>query len=433
MPSRRQFLRRAGVGAGVALTGCLAPSSPATPPETDTGEPTTAPPATDVTGTGTPGPTTDAPVAWRRALDDAIVRKPTVADGRVYVATEGGVRALAPDDGRVRWRYDLADVRGSPTAGDGAVFAAAGELSLGSDHEVHAIEAETGRERWTFAPESWYLDPLGVHGETLFVATYDDAVADEGETLYALATDTGEARWSAEIGDLSGGLVAGGGVYVPTYGRVYGFDATDGSRRFAVDVGEYVHGTVGARDGMVFYVTEREDEPRTRDLIARDADSGEPVWSAGGWLATSATLGGDAVYLGGAHAAAFDLASGERRWKTDAGGFLSRSPVRDGRVYAGGRAVRALGTDDGDEAWSWTPAANGSTVVPAAATGSAVYVDGIVDDDPRNRRKFAVGAASGETRWTFASEAELTDLALADGLVLVGDAAGVVTAIDASA
>jgi len=431
MPSRRRFLRRAGVGLCVSLTGCLAP--PATSPGTDAGEPTTASPATDATDTGTPAPTTDAPVAWRRRLDDAVAWQPTVRDGRIYVATGGGVRALAPDDGRVGWRYDRADVRESPVVGDGVVFGVAGEMSLGADHEAFALEAETGRERWTFAPESWYLSVVGVSEQTLFVATYDDAVSDAGERLYALATDTGETRWSAEIGDLTGGLVASGGVYVPSYGRVYGYDAADGSRRFAADVGEYVHGTIGVREGVVCYVAESEDEPRKRDLVARDAASGEQIWSAGGWLATSATFGDDAVYLGGAHVAAFDPATGERRWKTDDGGFLSRSPVRDGRVYAGGTSVRALATDDGEEAWSWSPTADGSTVVPAAATESAVYVDGVVDDDPRNRRKFAVGAASGETRWTFASETELTDLVLADGLVLVGDESGVVTAIDAGA
>jgi outer membrane protein assembly factor BamB len=433
MPSRRQFLRRAGVGLGVSLTGCLAPSSPATPPATDTGEPTTASPATDVTDTETSAPTTDAPVAWRRRLDDAVAWQPTVASGRIYVATRGGVRALAPDDGGVDWRSDRADVRGSPVVGDGAVFGVAGEMSLGADHEAFALEAETGRERWTFAPESWYLEPVGVRGQTLFVATYDDAVSDEGQTLYALATDTGETRWSAEVGDLTGGVVGAGGVYVPSYGRVYGYDAADGSRRFAVDVGEYVHGTIGVRDDTVYYVAESEDEPRKRELVARDAVSGEKRWSGGGWLATSATFGSDTVYLGGAHLAAFDLATGERRWKTDDGGFLARSPVRDGRVYAGGTAVRALATDDGEEVWSWSPSTDGSTVVPAAATASAVFVDGVVDEDRRNRRKFAVGTASGETRWTFASEAELTDLVLADGLVLAGDESGVVTALDASA
>jgi outer membrane protein assembly factor BamB len=131
--------------------------------------------------------------------------------------------------------------------------------------------------------------------------------------------------------------------------------------------------------------------------------------------------------------AAFDLATGERRWRTDAGGFLSRSPVRDGRVYAGGRAVRAIATDDGEAVWSWSPSADVSVVVPAAATESTLFVDAVSEGDPRHRLTFAVAADGGETKWTFASDAELTDLALADGRVLVGDESGVVTAIDAEA
>lgn len=265
--TRRRFLHRSGAALALGLAGCLGTDRPGTDTSGTTGSPTagTGTPASPTgspaeIGTDTPPSGDGAPVVWRRALGSAVTHPPATREGTAFVGTEAGtVHAVATGDGRRRWSTDLGrPVQSRPLVADGAVFVVSGTAELGSTHEVHALEADTGAERWRFAPESWWLEPVGTRDGTLYVATADDAISAEGQTLYALATGGGEERWSAEVGDPMGGLVAGDAVYVPTYGRLYAYDAADGGRRWSEELRYYSSATLAATDETVVYVAETD-------------------------------------------------------------------------------------------------------------------------------------------------------------------------------
>ena len=426
-PSRRGYLRRCtALGLGVGLAGCTASEDD---PSAATANPGETPDATpDPDGTATPEP--DPPVAWRRDEGAAVESSPTVARDTAYVGTaDGTVRALDAADGTERWSFAAAGpIRSRPLVADGAVFVVAGELALSSNHVVHALDAADGTERWRFAPESWWLELVGTSGGRAYVATADDSVTDGGETLYALSTEDGERAWSGEIGDPSGGLVAAGTVYVPSYGRLYAYDAATGECRWKRPTRRYSYRTLAVTEDAVFYASTVDG---TRGVLtAVDAETGDAAWTFDRRTVTSTTLRDGTLFAGGERILAFDPDSSDPKWESDAGGFVPRAPVRDGTLYAGGDAIRAYATDDGAVGWEWTPETAASVLVPAAATERAVYVDAVHDDDPRTRTKFAVGR-DGATRWTFASDTRLTDLAVGGELAFAGGEDGYVYALGA--
>lgn len=363
-------------------------------------------------------------MGWRWALGSAVTHPPAARGGTAFAGTESGtVHAVSVDDGRERWSADVGrTVQARPVVADGAVFVVSGGSEIGASHEVRALEAESGRERWRFVPESKWLDPLGARDGTLYVGTTDDAVSGEGETLYALATDPGTRRWSAEIGDPMGGVVTDDVVYVPSYGRLYAYDATDGTLRWTRETTDYSYRTLAVTDGRVVFVAEVEGS--RGGIVALDTATGERAWSFDGWLATSTTLADGVLYAGGEHVAAFDPVTGERRWQADEAGFVPRVPVQGGVLYAGGDGVRAHAVEDGTVRWSWTPdpAVQGAT--PAGLVEDALLVDSYGDGEPRNRYKFAVDVDTGEGRWAFDGGTELTPLAPGRGYGFVGGADG---------
>lgn len=422
--TRRSYLRRSGAALAAALAGCLDRGDSRSPP-TGTPTPTDAP-----TTQPNPSPTpSDDPVAWTFETGGSIPTAPAVADGTAFVASEDGVLyALDEGSGREDWRFEVeAPFRAVGPVRDGVVVARSGGQDLGGEQVVHAIDAETGEEIWRHR-HSWWLEVLGERDGTVYVATEDDAIGSEGETLYALSLDDGTTAWSVEIGDPRGGLVTDDAVYVPAYDRLYAFDAASGNRRWTVDLPDYFYRTIAAVGDAVCYVAEGDGH---RGVVhAREAATGEERWRFDDWFVSSTTGHDGTLVAGGKHVAAIDPETGTPRWQTDAGGFVPRAPIRDGALYAGGDAARAIAIADGSIQWSWTPQVSIQGLVPAGVGHGAAYFDSFRDADPRNRFKFAVGTESGSNRWTFGPDTDLTDLAVGDERVVVGGADGVAYGLD---
>jgi outer membrane protein assembly factor BamB len=255
-PTRRRLLTVGG-GLAAALAGCtgrrdVSDGSPGTPTDSPSRTPTDG---STPTPTDSPTPGAGEHVAWRRSVEGSVDVAPAAAAGVAYVGTaEGTVHALAGDDGTERWSVSVADpVRGVVATGDD-VFAVVGTTGLGDDHQVVALGADDGTERWRFAPDEWWLTVVGARGGTVYVATGDDALAPDGQTLYAVDRGDGTARWSGEVGDPVDGLVTDEAVYVPTYGRLYAFDH-DGDVRWSHEGVDYASRTlVTVGDAVAFVV-----------------------------------------------------------------------------------------------------------------------------------------------------------------------------------
>lgn len=217
------------------------------------------------------------------AVGDRLVwHRDTRTDGRV-------VEARAATDGRLLWRRPSKNgfnTRIRPAVEDGRVHL---QLSDGEGDAVGAtVSLGDGSDRWRaglgggrgFAPPA-VGDGIAVHGV--------------GGGLVAVDSATGERRWTAEFDPselrdqtpyLYGHpVVSGDRVFAASYhGELAAFDVEDGARlwhRRLEQFERYAHWYElgAANDGAVFAVAENfRDERKT--LHARDAETGETLWTA---------------------------------------------------------------------------------------------------------------------------------------------------------
>lgn len=296
---------------------------------------------------------------------------PAVGGGAVWLADSNAtVSRLGPVKGgpaplAAAWLHDFTE---SPFDGGILAYTAADyqgrALVLDSEKDIYLIDPATGEgERaGSLAPEGGDLtaEPV-VAGDTLLTAT--------GGTLHAAGLPDGEELWrfEGEGTSLRPPAIAGD--------RVYWVSAGDG------DPGE-----------------------ATGALHALDLASGEEEWrtplegfgSAGGVIIRDGT-----VFTS---TAAFDAATGERKWKADVGGSEVGGPALDGeRLFVGltgtkgeRGSVAALDAGDGRELWradlggdtldaTERPWVSGDTVIISTTAGDVIGLD----------------AASGKERWRY--------------------------------
>lgn len=395
MPYRRSLLRACAAAGIAGVAGCLSDAPPESTP--DAGSPTDA--------TRTPSPTSGATVAWERSLPGVGSGSPALADDRLYVGSEGGtVTALSRGDGSVRWQFESErPVRGTPTVAGDAVLAVSAGVEQGGHDTLHALDAESGEQRWSFAPDDWWLGVLGTTDGAAFVATSDDAIDSSGQNLYALALADGGKRWSVEVGDNSGGLVAEGTVYVPST-NVVDAVGTDGSRRWTYEGEEYQYRTLAVvGDTVAFVTTPNQGEWR---VVGVDAATGDRRWTFDDWRAHTTRAAGDRLFVGGERVARLDPASGDPLWVTDRRAALYDAPVVDGTLYVAGRTAAALAVEDGTPAW--TTELDAYIARPAGLAEGRLLVHRSESRDDRDRHVLALDAASGDTAWEFAGDDELT-------------------------
>ena len=271
-------------------------------------------------------------------------------DGWAQHSADAGNSAHLPDDaaptGNVAeaWRYDNDRYHDGVAVTDGTVYVGGKSLA--------AVDAATGTERWTYAPE---VPPQPPNSEV----------------------DTPEFGTPA-VGD--------GQVYVSV-----GFDVYDGGETGWMVV------AVDAATGQERWRHERSDEDRwlSTPTVYDVADIGETIY----------TREGPDV-----HALAPD---GSVRWsKTveDGEGRLTPIPVADGRVYARQEAgVVALDMSTGEVVWESLQGEDvGSSPLAVVADGT-LYV-GVGDGS--NPSLVALDAATGEERWRSSGDGGVSGLSI---------------------
>jgi outer membrane protein assembly factor BamB len=192
--------------------------------------------------------------AWKKRIGRCVAASPAVAGHTVYQAflnrppcnskakpgrLEGEVIAFAAGFGKIRWRQRIGPTESSPLVVDGLVYV--GDWR----GRVYALDAETGRVRWTFQGKGRIKGGIARSGNRLYVGTYDGY-------LYALRATTGKVIWRTRSQDRLGGrgqfystpTIAYGRVYVgSTDGKVYSFGAASGKLRWSQGTGGYVYGS----------------------------------------------------------------------------------------------------------------------------------------------------------------------------------------------
>ncbi|MEV0137644.1 MULTISPECIES: PQQ-binding-like beta-propeller repeat protein [Streptomyces] len=216
---------------------------------------------------------------------------PVIHDGTVYVWQDARLRALDARTGRERWSYPIGDaascggvpVRVTP-AGDGYVYIAAGARVL-------AVETGSGRVRWHFEAPAVFLSPPAfapgpaVTGGGVYLADYLG-------TVYALDATTGKDRWriaTESRSSIEPVLVAVGNVHVGSGSALYTLDAVTGTPKWRFAAGGDVVGAPVVADGRVHFGS------ADHVLYTLDAAGGQLRWK----LATGGEITGSPVAQGG--------------------------------------------------------------------------------------------------------------------------------------
>lgn len=295
--------------------------------------------------------------------------------------------------------------------------------ALSNDGVVHALDAATGSERWSFA--------MGVANDVAFAAypTAADELVFVGSadgTLYALDAATGTKRWAVQTGGAiqAPAVVVDGSVYIgSTDGFLYALAADTGEERWRYATGpiSLSSSSAPAVDDGVVYISSDD-----LTLYAIDAATGKERWhlSVAGTKPRTPVVAGGTVYAtgDGVGVVAMDAGSGTERWHFAATGSASPT-VSGGTAYVpSDNEVYALDAATGAVRWH-TGVANPTSL---AIAGETVYGSG-------TRGLFALDAATGALRWQLPTVTSKYPPAIAGGVVFIGGSNGVLAAVGSGA
>lgn len=278
---------------------------------------------------------------WRINTPDIVEFPPTVAYGRVYFSSfRGRFYSLDAKDGRVVWQKEIDHCSpASPMLAHHVVYQSFSVPLPCARHApdargfVVAWDADTGRDLWRFDAAAVETSPLLV-GKLLYFGSWDG-------TFYALNARTGKVRWTF---DASASMTSS-----PAYDRGTVFAGTDDGHVLALDAltgkllwraaafsrfgrREYFYATPAVAYGRV-YIGNADGT-----LYAFGAKSGRLLWArgAGTYIYTAAAVWNRLIYVGtwDGYFSAFDAGTGDLVWRHDAAGGISGAPtVMAGLVY----------------------------------------------------------------------------------------------------
>ncbi|WP_435347567.1 PQQ-binding-like beta-propeller repeat protein [Haloarchaeobius sp. HRN-SO-5] len=417
-PSRRRVLAATASALAAGLAGCTSETGPATDP-TDTTEPPT--------GTTDPGDDSslgDPEVLWTADVGPATTNAPLVVDGTVYVGSDAGpgidsgdesghhLHAFAATDGAERWSYETdKPVGGRPTVTADGIYVTGGydRGTAGIDYELFALTRD-GDERWRFVDDrlsAWYT-VCGVVDGTVFVGSNDDAIG-PGAYAAGVATDDGATRWTAEFGDVVGGLPLADRCLLPSPTGLHAVDS-DGSVAWTYEGAEPLDFFAADPEVVAGSVLVEAD-----GLVSLDPESGAVNWRYGSpesYVTRRVTVGDHLVartYDGGL--VSLDPATGDERWTDDG---LSQgyglAAVGDGRFAVQTPDAFEVRTSENEVVGSFEPSGTHPSV---SGAGGALFVAG------RERGRLDAYDADGEGLWTIEPTNEIGGFAAVDGTAYV--------------
>jgi len=322
-----------------------------------------------------PAPLERPVVKWKTFVGGESYASPVVGAETVYVATKAGsLVALRLADGSERWRTHVGDyvARTTPALSGSTLYVAAGYALL-------AVDAESGRERWSVPLRfAGSCSPV-VDGELVYVATQ------EGH-LSAFATQTGKEVWHYRNDNLLFGSPAvgeGAIVIADEAGKVTAIDASTGRELWQKSIGGEAYTTPAIERGVAYVAT---NKPL---LTAFNLKTGSQLWSRDIGGESSPAVGDGVIFLGGddQSVSALDAATGETRWSTPLG-YAIRSSVTftDDALYVGsGPMLTAIDRKDGRTLWTH--------VTGGVVTADLAVVDETVIASSQDGYVYALGPA----------------------------------------
>lgn len=299
--------------------------------------------------------------AWKFETGGAVIAKPLIAGGDLYVVSDngfvyklelatrkelwrfdthgGGVKRVLPDHKVYAYDYQAS----SPTLADGTLF-------IGSaDGQVYATDARDGKERWRFKTGGLVRSTPAVADGRVVFGSFDGSV-------YAVDASSGKEIWKYATGDAvnSSPALVSGVVYIGSRSTdLYALDAASGAVRWKYYCWmSWVESSPVLKDGRVYVGS--SDYQRGYALDAGDGsarwwfDTEGSAWSTPAVTAQTVYIGvvGTVGYMADHHGGFFalDRDTGRERWRfpmapiegSFTSGVASSPAVADGRVYFGG-------------------------------------------------------------------------------------------------
>jgi len=322
--------------------------------------------------------------AWTYSTEGAIRATPAVVNDTVYVGCrEGGLYAVAAEDGDELWTFETSAAVTAPTVAAGSVYVGT------HDGVVYALAADGGDDRWQFETAGDVRSGVAVSDGVVYVGCTDGIV-------YALDGSDGETLWTWDSestpGIFNSPAVATGTVYAVSRSAVHALDQTDGTEQWSFEADHPLSGAPTVADERVYVVG------GDGDGYALDATDGTIEWTFDVPAQTVSVADGT-IYVG----------SREYIGDTDAD--------RHGGVYA-------LDADDGS--LQWAVETDDDVTGPPAIVDGTVYVGsneaGVL---------YALDADDGAERWRFPVVWRISNsVAIADGTLYLGSGEAVLYAID---
>ena len=317
-------------------------------------------------------------VKWVFHTKGRVIATPTVANGTVYFgSTDGNVYAVDGESGRQRWAFATeARVASSPAVADGLVYVES------YDGALYALDARSGKQAWKFATAGErrfagkYLHGHLPRGETMpdpfdlylsSPAVWRGAVyfgSGDGN-VYALDAKSGRPKWTFRTGNVvhASPAIANGTLFIGSWDSwFYALDATTGKEKWRFKTGEDtvisnqvgIQSSAAVMDGVVFFGC------RDGHLYAVDAASGKQRWAFdmnGSWVNTSPAVRSGKVYVGTADSRTLyelDARTGKANFSLEFSWYFFASPTVAGHmVYAANWDGRLFGVDLATRKVAW--------------------------------------------------------------------------------
>ena len=300
-----------------------------------------------------PGPVGTPQIAWQFQASAPFGSSPVVVEGTVYaVSGDGIVHAIELESGHERWNVSLgAEASASPLVAGGQLIAADGQGT------IHALNLPDGSAGWTFHADGPISGSPAVIGDRIVAAA-------QSGTVYALDPATGTVVWQASVGGEVTRSVAGGdgSIYLGLGADLVAVSASDGSILWRSTIGG--GGSVGTptlAGGSVYASTGLDsDTDADHGVACVDAKTGKLGWrytsDTKAQVYTPAVAGGRAYIVGHDHRiVSLDAASGKVGWSVERSSELEALPAVVGNaVYIVGNdgPVEAIDATTGTSIWS---------------------------------------------------------------------------------
>ncbi len=162
------------------------------------------------------------------------------------------------------------------------VTEAGGVLYIPCESTLHAIEASSGQEKWSFPTNEQMQVTPGFEAGTVYVASNNFPAQSEANShnVYALDATSGKEKWRAPVTDDILTLeVKGGIVYAAGTGKTFAINAADGKIRWSSDHGA-IFVVAGKVPGTVLMADIRlvGTNRNATTLYALDESSGREEW-----------------------------------------------------------------------------------------------------------------------------------------------------------